>query len=341
MGAMDLSTTYLGMKLPHPMMAGASPLSDELDTVKQLEDAGSAAIVLRSLFEEQIVREQIADMHYQDDNNESSAEATTYYPSRGMTIPGPDEYLNHIRKTKESVRIPVIASLNGVSAGGWVRYAKLMQEAGADGLELNIYVLPTDPEISGEKIEQNYIELVRHVIASVRIPVAVKFGPYFSSIPNFCRKLDQTGVDGLVMFNRFYQPDFDLESLEVKPNLYLSDSNTLLLRLHWVAVLYGHLRADMAVTGGVHTVYGLLKSMMAGAKVAMSTSCLLRYGIEYGSQIIQDLKEWMEEHEYESIQQMQGSMSVRSATNAAAFERANYMKVLQSWQLDPTGVLMR
>jgi len=326
----DLSTTYLGMKFKNPLLASSSPLCKDVSNIKKMEDAGIAGVVLHSLFEEQINAESL-ELDKFLSRGESYAEALDFFPDMTSYNIGPDEYLNHIRKTKESVRIPVIASLNGVSAGGWVRYAKLMQEAGADGLELNIYVLPTDPEISGEKIEQNYIELVRHVIASVRIPVAVKFGPYFSSIPNFCRKLDQTGVDGLVMFNRFYQPDFDLESLEVKPNLYLSDSNTLLLRLHWVAVLYGHLRADMAVTGGVHTVYGLLKSMMAGAKVAMSTSCLLRYGIEYAGQIIQDLKEWMEEHEYESIQQMQGSMSVRSATNAAAFERANYMKVLSSY----------
>jgi dihydroorotate dehydrogenase (fumarate) len=326
----DLSTTYLGMKFKNPLLASSSPLCKDVSNIKKMEDAGIAGVVLHSLFEEQINAESL-ELDKFLSRGESYAEALDFFPDMTSYNIGPDEYLNHIRKTKESVRVPVIASLNGVSAGGWVRYAKLMQEAGADGLELNIYVLPTDPEISGEKIEQNYIELVRHVIASVRIPVAVKFGPYFSSIPNFCRKLDQTGVDGLVMFNRFYQPDFDLESLEVKPNLYLSDSNTLLLRLHWVAVLYGHLRADMAVTGGVHTVYGLLKSMMAGAKVAMSTSCLLRYGIEYAGQIIQDLKEWMEEHEYESIQQMQGSMSVRSATNAAAFERANYMKVLSSY----------
>lgn len=326
----DLSTTYLGMKFKNPLLASSSPLCKDISNVRKMEDAGIAGIVLHSLFEEQINAESL-ELDKFLSRGESYAEALDFFPDMTSYNIGPEEYLNHIRKAKEAVRVPVIASLNGVSAGGWVRYAKLMQEAGADGLELNIYVLPTDPEVSGEKIEQNYVELVRHVIASVRIPVAVKFGPYFSSIPNFCRKLDQTGVDGLVMFNRFYQPDFDLETLEVKPNLYLSDSNTLLLRLHWVAVMYGHLRADMAVTGGVHTVYGLLKSMMAGAKVAMSTSCLLRYGIEYGGQIIQDLKEWMEEHEYESIQQMQGSMSVRSATNAAAFERANYMKVLSSY----------
>ena len=326
----DLSTNYLGMKLKNPLMASSSPLCKDLSNIRKMEDAGLSGIVLHSLFEEQINAES-EDLDKFLSRGESYAEALNYFPDMTGYNVGPEGYLEHIRKAKEAVHIPIIASLNGVSAGGWTRYARLMQDAGADGLELNIYLLPTDPDVPGEKVEQNYVELVRHVIASVRIPVAVKFGPYFSSIPNFCRKLDQTGVDGLVMFNRFYQPDFDLEALEVKPNLYLSDSNTLLLRLHWIAVMYGHLRTDMAVTGGVHTVYGLLKSMMAGAKVAMSTSCLLRYGIEYGGQILHDLKEWMEEHEYESIQQMQGSMSVRSATNAAAFERANYMKVLSSY----------
>ena len=256
----DLSTTYLGMKLKNPLMASSSPLCKDIATLKKMEDAGISGVVLHSLFEEQINAESL-ELDKFLSRGESYAEATDFFPDMGRYNIGPEAYLEHIRKAKESVRIPVIASLNGVSAGGWVRYARLMQDAGADGLELNIYVLPTDPELSGDKIEQNYIELVRHVIASVRIPVAVKFGPYFSSIPNFCRKLDQTGVDGLVMFNRFYQPDFDLETLEVKPNLYLSDSNTLLLRLHWVAVLFGHLRADMAVTGGVHTVYGLLKTI--------------------------------------------------------------------------------
>ncbi len=326
----DLSTTYLGMKFKNPLLASSSPLNKDLGNLKKMEDSGIAGVVLHSLFEEQINAESL-ELDKMLSQGESYAEASSFFPDMTRYNIGPEEYLNHIRKAKEALKIPVIASLNGVSAGGWVRYARLMQDAGADALELNVYFLPTDPEIPGDKVEQNYIELVRHVISNVRIPVAVKFGPYFSSIPNFCRKLDQTGVDGLVMFNRFYQPDFDLETLEVKPNLYLSDSNTLLLRLHWIAVMFGHLRADMAVTGGVHTVYGLLKSMMAGAKVAMSTSCLLRYGIEYGGQIIQDLKEWMEEHEYESIQQMQGSMSVRSATNAGAFERANYMKVLSSY----------
>jgi dihydroorotate dehydrogenase (fumarate) len=332
----DTSTTYLGLKLKNPLVASSSPLAKDIGNVKRFEDAGIAAVVLHSLFEEQINAESLELDRFLSRQTESYAESLNYFPDMTRYNIGPEAYLEHIRKAKEAVRVPVIASLNGVSAGGWVRYARLMQEAGADALELNIYLLPTDPEVPGEKVEQNYVDLVRHVIANVRIPVAVKFGPYFSSIPNFCRKLDQTGVDGLVMFNRFYQPDFDLESLEVKPNLFLSDSNTLLLRLHWVALMFGHLRADMAVTGGVHTVYGVLKSMMAGAKVAMSTSCLLRYGIDYAAQIIQDLKEWMEEHEYESIEQMQGSMSVKHVTNAGVFERANYMKVLSSYvQTEP------
>jgi dihydroorotate dehydrogenase (fumarate) len=327
----DLSTSYLGLKLKNPLVASSGPLAKDISKVRKLEDAGVSALVLHSLFEEQINAESLELDRFLSRQTDSYAESLNYFPDMTNYNIGPDGYLEHIRKAKEAVRIPVIASLNGVSAGGWVRYGRLMQEAGADALELNIYLMPTDPEVTGEKIEQNYIDLVRHVIANVRIPVAVKFGPYFSSIPNFCRKLDQTGVDGLVMFNRFYQPDFNLDSLEVTPSLSLSDSNTLLLRLHWVALMFGHLRADMAVTGGVHSETGLLKAMMAGAKVAMSTSCLLRYGIDHSTFIIQRLKEWMEEHEYASIEQMQGSMSVKHVTNAGIFERANYMKVLSSY----------
>ncbi len=329
----DVSTTYLGMRLRSPFIASSGPYSKDLATIKKLEDNSVGAVVLHSLFEEQINAESLELDKFLSRTSDSFAESSSYFPDLGKYNIGPEGYLEHIRKAKEAVKIPVIASLNGVSTGGWVRYARLMQEAGADALELNIYFMPTDPEVNGEQIEANYVDLVRHVVANVRIPVAVKFGPYFSSMPNFCRKLDATGVDALVMFNRFYQPDFDLETLEVKPNLFLSDSNTLLLRLHWVAVMYGHLRADMAVTGGVHTVYGLLKSLMAGARVAMSTSCLLRYGIEYAKQINDDLREWMEEHDYESVDQMIGSMSVRSATNAAVFERGNYMKVLSSYTM--------
>jgi dihydroorotate dehydrogenase (fumarate) len=327
----DLSTSYLGLTLKNPFVASSGPLAKDIGSIRKLEDAGVSAIVLHSLFEEQINAESLELDRFLSRQTDSYPEAQSWFPDMTRYNIGPEGYLEHIRRAKEAVKIPVIGSLNGVSAGGWVRYARLIQEAGADALELNIYFMPTDPEVTGEKVEQNYVDLVRHVIANVRIPVAVKFGPYFSSIPNFCRKLDQTGVDGLVMFNRFYQPDFDLENLEVTPSLFLSDSNTLLLRLHWVALLYGHLRADMAVTGGVHTVYGLLKAMMAGAKVAMSTSCLLRYGIDYARQILQDLKDWMEEHDYESIEQMQGSMSVKHVANAGVFQRANYMKVLSSY----------
>lgn len=329
----DTSTTYLGMKLRSPFIASSGPYSKDIATIKKLEDNGVGAVVLHSLFEEQINAESLELDRFLSRHNDTYAESQSFFPDLGRYNIGPDAYLEHIRKAKETCQVPIIASLNGVSAGGWVRYSRLMQEAGADAIELNIYFMPTDPEISGEKIEENYVDLVRHVTANVRIPVAVKFGPYFSSMPHFTRKLDATGVDGLVMFNRFYQPDFDLETLEVTPNLFLSDSNTLLLRLHWVAVLYGHLRADMAVTGGVHTVFGLLKSLMAGARAAMSTSCLLRYGIEYAKQIQKELVEWMEEHDYESVEQMIGSMSVRSTANAAAFERGNYMKVLGSYTL--------
>jgi dihydroorotate dehydrogenase (fumarate) len=323
----------MGLRLKNPLVASSSPLCKDVNNIRKIEDAGIAAVVLHSLFEEQINAESLELDRFLSRSTESYAESLNYFPDMTRYNIGPDAYLEHIRKAKEAVKIPVIASLNGVSAGGWVRYARLMQEAGADGLELNIYLMPTDPDMAGEKVEQNYIDLVRHVMANVRIPVAVKFGPYFSSIPNFCRKLDQTGVDALVMFNRFYQPDFDIETLEVTPALSLSDTNTLLLRLHWVALMYGHLRADMAVTGGVHTVHGLIKCMMAGAKIAMSTSCFLRYGLDYGAQIINDLKEWLEEHEYDSVEQMQGSMSVKRSTNPGVFERANYMRVLSSYTL--------
>lgn len=327
----DISTTYLGMRLRSPFIASSGPYSEDIAKIRKLEDNGVGAVVLHSLFEEQINAESAGLDDFLSRQTDSYAESLSFLPDLGRYRIGPDAYLEHIRRAKEAVDVPIIASLNGTSAGGWVRYARLMQEAGADALELNIYYMPVDPDVPGETIEQNYVELVRYVTAIASIPVAVKFGAHFSSIPNFCRKLDQTGVNGLVMFNRFYQPDFDLEALEVKPSLVLSDSNTLLLRLHWVAVLYDQIRADMAVTGGVHTVFGLLKSLMAGAHAAMSTSCLLRYGIEYAKQIHEDLRQWMEEHEYDSVEKMIGSMSMRSVTNAAAFERGNYMKVLSSY----------
>lgn len=329
----DLSTEYLGMKLRSPLVASAGPLAKDVGSIRRLEDAGLAAVVLHSLFEEQINIESQELDRFLSETSDGHAESLSYFPDLENYNFGPDAYLEHIRKAKEAVQIPVIASLNGVSQGGWVRYAKLMQDAGADALELNIYFLPTDTHLSSAHIEATYCELVRSVKSSIRIPLAVKIGPYFSSIPYMAKRLDDSGANALVLFNRFYQPDFDLEALEVVPSLTLSDSSALLLRIHWVALLYGRIRCDMAITGGVHTSHGVLKSMMAGAKVAMMTSALLRYGIEHAVEMEKDLARWMEEREYESVRQMQGSMSAQSVANPAAFERANYMKVLSSYSI--------
>lgn len=331
----DLTTTYLGMRLKNPLAASAGPLTRELANLRRLEDSGASAIVLHSLFEEQIHRESETLDHYLSGPAESFAEALTYLPDLSHYNIGPDGYLEHLRKARQAVDIPVIASLNGVTDSGWIRYAKLMEEAGASAIELNVYYLPTDPGQSGEQVEQMYCDLVRHVKGSVRIPLAVKLGPHFSSIPHMARRLEQAGADALVLFNRFYQPDFDLEALEVTPNLTLSNPYELLLRIHWVAIVYGSIRADLAVTGGVHGAEEVLKAVMAGAKVAMTTSCLLKNGIEYLETILDRLVEWMETHEYQSIDQMRGSMSQQSVPDPSAFERANYMKVLSSYPLRP------
>jgi dihydroorotate dehydrogenase (fumarate) len=329
----DLSTDYLGLRLKNPLVASASPLCEELDNIRRMEDAGAAAVVLHSLFEEQIVVESQELDRQLSAGTESFAESLTYFPDMTSYNLGPEGYLEHLRKAKQAVAIPVIGSLNGISRGGWTEYAKKIEQAGADALELNIFYISTDPEMSGAEVEKRYCELAAQVKASVRIPVAVKLGLYFSSIPNMARRMDQAGVDGLVLFNRFYQPDFDLENLEVVPNLILSTPYELLLRLNWVAILYGHVRPDMAVTGGVHSALDVLKVMMAGARVAMMTSALLRHGIEHLHAVHTDLLAWMEEHEYESIRQMQGSMSQQSVDDPAAFVRANYMKVLGSYAL--------
>ncbi len=330
----DLTTTYMGLTLKNPLVPSASPLSKSLDTMKRLEDHGAAAIVMYSLFEEQIEHESKELNHFLTYGAESYAEATSYFPDLGQYNLGPDLYLNHIRKAKAALSIPVIASLNGISKGGWTRYAKLMEEAGADGLELNVYHIPTDGFISSGAVEQMYLDLVREVKGTVQIPVAVKMMHFFSSIPNMAAQLDRAGADALVMFNRFYQPDIDLENLEVIANLTLSSSYELRLRLRWVAILFGQLVADMAVTGGVHTAEDVVKSMMVGAKVAQMASVLLHNGVAALSDILVDLQRWLETHEYESIQQMQGSMSQRHVANTAAFERANYMKVLNSFEVD-------
>ena len=329
----DLTTKYLGMTLKNPLVVSASPLSAELGNIRRMEDAGASAVVLPSLFEEQIQLESNTLDHFLWQGTESFAESLTYMPNMQGYKLGPDGYLEHLRSAKQAVSIPVIGSLNGTSTSGWVGYSKKIEEAGADALELNIYFIPTDPEMSGGRVEQMYVDLVAQVKASIRIPVAVKIGPYFSSLPNTAKRLDQAGANALVLFNRFYQPDFDIENLEVVPNLILSTPHELLLRLNWVAVLYGKLQADLALTGGVHSGVDVLKSMMAGARVAMMTSALLRNGIGHLAVVHTELLKWMEEHEYESIHQMQGSMSQRAVADPSAFQRANYVKVLSSYTL--------
>ena len=326
----DLSTTYLGLKLRSPLVASSSPLCKSIDNLCRLEDAGASAVVLHSLFEEQINLESF-ELDRWLEPNEGFAEAQSYLPDLTSYNIGPEGYVEHIASAKKSVRIPVIGSLNGVSSGGWIRYARLIEQAGADALELNIYYLPTNPTMTSAQVEMMHTELVEEVKGSIHIPVAVKLGPYFSATPNMMVKLDHAGANALVLFNRFYQPDFDLESLEVIPNLALSNSSELLMRLHWVAILYGQIKADMAITGGVHTAEDVVKSMMAGAKVSMMTSALLRHGIPYLTEVQTKLVEWLDEHEYESITEMQGSMSRRSVADPEAFERANYMRVLSSY----------
>jgi len=320
------------LALKNPLVASASPLCEDIDNICRMEDAGAAAVVLHSLFEEQITLENQELDRYLTQGTESFAEALTYFPNLGNYKLGPDEYLEHIRRAKSAVDIPIIGSLNGVSTGGWIKYAKLIEEAGADALELNIYYIPTNPDMTSEQIDQMYVDLVRDIKATVSIPVAVKLSPYFNSMSYMARRLDQFRANALVLFNRFYQPDLDLENLEVVPNLVLSSSDELRLRLRWVAILYGQIQADIAVTGGVHTAEDVVKTMMVGARVAMMTSALLKNGIDYLAKILNDLVSWMEKHEYESIRQMQGIMSQQSVAEPASFERANYMKVLSSYK---------
>jgi dihydroorotate dehydrogenase (fumarate) len=331
----------MGMTLKHPVVPSASPISQSLDGIKRMEDAGASAIVMYSLFEEQIEGESHLLDHYLSYGSESFAEALDYFPEMDSYNVGPDSYLDLIQQAKEATSIPIIGSLNGVSTGGWTEYALRMQEAGADGLELNIYYIPTDPAMSGADVEQMYLDVVREVKESVSIPVAVKVGPFFSSFANMASRFQQTGADALVIFNRFYQPDFDLERLEVAPNLALSTSSELRLPLRWIAILYGRVPINFALTSGVHTVDDVLKGVMAGADVTMMTSELLRNGVERIGQVVNELTIWMEEREYVSIAQMKGSMSQKNVAEPDAFERANYMRVLQSWQQDPTGVLLR
>jgi dihydroorotate dehydrogenase (fumarate) len=327
----DLSTTYLGLQLKNPVVASASPISKKLDGIRSLEDSGAAAVVMYSLFEEQIVHESLALDHFLSRGSDTFAEAQSYFPDLQHYNVGPEEYLNLIHQAKQAVHIPIIGSLNGVSTGGWIDYAKKIEQAGADALELNVYYLPTDPILTAQELEQTYIDLVKDVHAQIHIPLAVKLSPYFTALPNLCTRLVGAGASGLVMFNRFMQPDLDIETLEVTPNLVLSNSNELRLPLRWIAILYGRIQADLALTTGVHTAQDVLKAMMAGASVSMMASALLINGTKHISEVLSGIQDWMESFEYDSIQQMKGSMSQRSVAEPSAFERANYMKALSSF----------
>jgi dihydroorotate dehydrogenase (fumarate) len=329
---MDLSTTYLGFKLAHPFMPGASPLVDDLDMVKRLEDAGAPAIVMHSLFEEQITHDQLGQMVNVEMHEDAFAEALSYFPRPDDYRLGPDAYLEQIRKIKATVKVPVIASLNGTTPAGWLQYSKLIDEAGADALELNLYYLATSAWETGEQVERRTLEAVKVVKQAVKLPLAVKLSPYFSSFAHFARELDEAGANALVMFNRFYQPDIDVEELEVVPRLPLSNPPSLLLRLRWIAIVYGHVKADIACSGGVHTGLDGLKAVMAGANAVQMVTALLHNGPTHLTSVRDEVARWLEEHEYDSLAQARGSMSHENCPNPQALERANYMKALQTWR---------
>jgi dihydroorotate dehydrogenase (fumarate) len=329
----DLTTQYMSLALKNPLVASASPLTESVDNLRRLEDSGIAAVVLPSLFEEQLTLESILIDQDLSRGADEFAEAITYLPNLESYNAGPEGYLGLIHRAKQAIAIPVIASLNGTTPGGWIRYAREMEEAGADAIELNLYALETDPHKTSGDVEDRYCELVQQVRAGLRIPIAVKLCPFFSSMAYMAKCLDSAGADALVLFNRFYQADFDIENLEAAPHLVLSHPSELPLRLHWVAILYGSVRPGLAITGGIHSAEDVVKCMMAGAQVAMMTSALIQNGVRHSRRVLDDLVRWMTEHEYESIQQMRGSMSYRAAPNPGAFERSNYMKVLSSYAL--------
>jgi dihydroorotate dehydrogenase (fumarate) len=331
----DLSTTYLGLNLKNPLVASASPLSQKVETAKKLEQAGIAAIVMYSLFEEQIIHESLELDHFLFYGSESSAEINSFYPQSGTYTLKAEAYIETLKKVKQAVNVPVIGSLNGVSTGGWIKYARSIEDAGADALELNLYFLPTNPALTAIQIEDNYITLVQNVRKSIKIPLAVKLSPFFTSIPNIAKRLVEAGANGLVLFNRFYQPDLDLEAMEVTPNLVLSTSNDLRLPLRWIAILSDKINTDLALTSGIHTAEDVVKASMAGSSVAMITSELLENGIDRVRILLAELENWMTAHGYESIKQMKGSLSQKSVKEPAAFERANYMKVLSSFKTMP------
>jgi len=331
MGVMDLSTTYMGLRLKNPLVPSAGPLTADLDSIRQLEDAGASAVVLHSLFEEQLKHEAAALDHHLSAGTESFAESLSYFPEPHEFRLGPEEYLEHIRKAKAAVDIPVIASLNGVSVGGWTDYARQMQQAGADALELNVYLVATDVNLTAAAVEAQYLDILAAVKRVVTIPVAMKLSPFFSATGAMCRRLDEAGADGLVLFNRFYQPDIDLEKLEVFPNLVLSTPHEMRLPLRWIAILYKRIRASLAATTGVATAHDVLKLVMAGADVTQLCSVLLRKGPGELRVILNELTAWMQEHEYESLAEMKGSMSQCAVADPAAFERANYLRILAGY----------
>ena len=330
---MELTTTYMGIPLRSPLVPSASPLSEKVDNILRMEEAGAGAVVLHSLFEEQLVKERSAFHHYLETHNDTFYEARSFVPRPTKFHVGPDAYLEHIRRAKEAADIPLIASLNCTSLGSWIDYAKEVEQAGADGLELNIFYIPTDLDLAPGKVEQHYVEIVSAVQSAVRLPVAVKLSPFFSNLAYTANKLDAEGVGALVLFNRFYQPDIDLKTREVYPHLRLSTSESMRLPLRWIALLYGRVRTEFAASGGVHSGRDAIKLIMAGASVTMLCSALLQHGIGHISVIEQEMLDWMDEYEYESLEEMQGCMSYRNVSDPSSFERAHYVRGLQSYRL--------
>ena len=328
----DLSTTYLGLKLHTPLVVSASPLSRDVEAICRLEEAGASAVVLYSLFEEQLRQEEVDLEYHLSAGTESFAESLTYFPQANEFQTGPEGYLNHIRKAKSSVRIPIIASLNGSTMGGWTKFASEIERAGADAIECNVYYIPTDPKLTAEDVEKTYVDILRAVKSAVTIPVAVKLSPFFSNMANMAQRLDAAGADALVLFNRFYQPDIDLEDLELRPNVLLSTPQSLRLPLTWIGILFGRIKAGLAATSGVHGAQDVIKLLMVGANATMLCSALMRHGINHLRHIERELREWMEEHEYESVAQMQGSMSQIRCNDPGAFERAQYMRAVKGMQ---------
>ena len=329
---MDLSTKYLGLDLKNPLVPSASPLMASLDNIKKLEDAGASAVVLHSLFEEQITNEAL-ELHYHTTQTAHSfAEALSYFPEPQSYKLDGQEYLEHLQKAKSAVNIPVIGSLNGVTTGGWTKYARQMEEAGADALELNLYYIATDPDVDGAKLEGAYIDVVKAVRGEVKIPVAVKISPFFTSVPHMVRRFKEAGAGGVVLFNRFYQPDIDMQKLEVKSGISLSHSGMNRMAMRWISILYGRINVSMAATGGIHTADDAIKALMAGADVAMMCSALLKNGTEHLTHVLDDMKAWLEKNGYISIYQLKGSMSQKSVAEPAAYERALYLKELQSFK---------